>query len=97
MERYTDEQTRYLRTLWGEEYWKNGCYNDGMMGSALLGSGYEVGHKTSGIVSGFSYETKQTEIPGSSQGKKSITKPLKYGHIKQRISGWRILRHTSIL
>lgn len=62
MERYTGEQTRYLRTLWGEEYWEARCYTDGMMELALLGSGYEVGHKTSGIASGFSYETKQTEI-----------------------------------
>ncbi|MCM1234837.1 MAG: hypothetical protein NC489_32440 [Ruminococcus flavefaciens] len=69
-DRYTAEQKDYLCSLWGEDEWEKGGYNDSTAELSLLGSGYEMGHKTTGIARGFSYETENTDIPESSGNKK---------------------------
>ena len=51
-DRYTAEQKNYLRSFLGEEEWGKGGYNDSTAELSLLGSGYEAGHKTSGISHG---------------------------------------------
>lgn len=75
-DRYTAEQKDYLRSLWGEEEWGKGGYNDSTAELSLLGSGYEVGHKTTGIARGFSYETENADIPESSGNKKVSYKTI---------------------
>lgn len=76
LDRYTDEQKEYLQNLWGKEYYEAGLFNDGVVEFALLGTGYEVGHKTTGIARGFSYETENADIPESSGNKKVSYKTI---------------------
>lgn len=60
-DRYTVEQKTLLAYWWGEDW--DAAVTDGMIDSALLGTGEENGHKTSGIAMGYSYEGTKADIP----------------------------------
>ncbi|MCM1234836.1 MAG: hypothetical protein NC489_32435 [Ruminococcus flavefaciens] len=74
--RYTDEQKSLLEYWWGKEW--DTAVTDGMIESALVGTGCETGHKTTGIAMGFSYQGSRSDIPEET-GDKILT----YGIVEE--------------